>query len=206
MFHWTFITFSEDNIVMISLNELLPDENTFEMYHGGQRWSGRPELQLPSHNRYEAGIGIYFTTSYAKAREYARGGKVVTIAKIKKQFTEISKVRVPLNELLQFVKTCDRLRNKSEIIQDITGYSVRTKTDNIPLDILMNLVINYESGSGKVGLEIARYLRSKGVDAIVQHQSMDDWLVVINPEIIVSHHVVDPKKLDMTKYNLPRIQ
>jgi hypothetical protein len=190
---------------MITLNELVPDANAFEMYHGGARWVGGPEIQLPTKNHYEGGIGIYFTTSYLTARKYAKGGKVVTLAKIKKDYTDIEKVKVEVPELLKFVTNCPRLRKKAEIKADILRYSERTGRAEISLGILMNLIVNYEAGSGHAGMDVVRYMVSKGVDAIRYPQPMEDWLIVLNPSIIVSHNVVQPSKLSTDRFNLPRI-
>lgn len=51
--------------------------NTFQMYHGGSRWSTSPEVRPSKNNRYEGGVGLYFTNSYERARTYAKGSKVV---------------------------------------------------------------------------------------------------------------------------------
>ena len=51
---------------MIKLKDLFEntDTDTFQMYHGGSRWTSVPEVQPASKNRYEAGVGIYLTTHY----------------------------------------------------------------------------------------------------------------------------------------------
>ncbi len=62
------------------------------------------------------------------------------------------------------------------------------------MEILNNLIVNHEAGSGSVGTEIAKYFVSKGADASIQDQSGDEqWLIVFNPKIIINYSVVDPK-------------
>ena len=51
--------------------------DTFQMYHGGRKWSFVPsELIAPKQGRYEGGIGIYFTNYYETARKYAKSQSI----------------------------------------------------------------------------------------------------------------------------------
>ena len=165
------------------------------MYHGGQKWSFLPrELQPSFKSRYEAGVGIYFTNYYETARKYAKGSRVVQIVEIDKNFKDISDVKVPIKELLDFIKSVPLMKKKKEIMIDIVNYAKRINASSVPLNVLNNLVVNYEAGSGKPGLEIAKFFVSKGGDASVQNQSGNEfWLVVFNPKIMKKVSVVDPK-------------
>ena len=69
--------------------------------------------------------------------------------------------------------------------------------DFISADILNNLIVNYESGAGSVGIKISNYLVSKGVDAKFELQSGDEfWLIVFNPKILKKVVIVDPKTVN----------
>jgi hypothetical protein len=190
---------------MTSLKSILFEESTpLRFYHGGTRWSRIPDAIGPAKkNRYEGGVGIYFTNSYATARKYGRGGKVVHLVEIDRSYKDINTIRVNVDEMVEDIKNVSMLRHKSEIIADIKNYSIRTNRLDIPLEIFNNLIVNYESGAGKAGQEIVKYFLSKGADANLQPQQGDEyWLVVFNPKIIKRFSIVDPSKLKMDDYIL----
>src|ERR1039458_2323947 len=72
--------------IMIKLKNLLlenSETNTFQMYHGGKRWSRIPsELYSHKQGRYECGVGIYLTNDYNTARKYAKGSRVVHLVEV----------------------------------------------------------------------------------------------------------------------------
>jgi len=167
------------------------------MYHGGKRWSRIPSEILGSkQGRYEAGVGIYFTNDYNTARRYAKGSRVVHAVDIDKNFTEIGDVKLPLSDIIGFLKGLGGLKHREDIINSIIKNAERMKTDYITADVLNNLVVNYEAGAGNVGIKIANYLVSKGVDAKFELQSGDEfWLVIFNPNIIKGVSVIDASKV-----------
>lgn len=176
-----------------------------QMYHGGSRWSTAPEIRPSKGGRYEGGVGIYFTNNYETARKYAKGGKVVQLVNIKSDFTRLKDVKVPVDELISFVNDLYGMRKKKEIISDIKRFAERVNKTEISLEILNNLIVNWEAGAGETGTEIAKYFVSKGADASVQDQSGDEfWLIVFNTKIILNYEVVDTKKLDVDNYMLPK--
>ena len=186
---------------MIKLKNILqesetinPPVSTFQMYHGGKRWSQIPSEIIGSNKgRYEAGVGIYFTNDYNTARRYAKGSRVVHIVDINKNFKEIRSVNIPLTDIVGFLKNLSGLKHRKDIIDDIINNAKRMGQDYISANVLNNLIVNYESGSGEVGIKLSNYLVSKGVDAKLERQSGDEfWLVVFNPNIIKKVSVVDP--------------
>ena len=180
----------------ITLNEA-ESSGTFTMYHGGKRWLMTPDSLQPSvKGRYEGGVGIYFTNSYDTARKYAKGGNVVHTVEIDKNYRDINSVMISVEEMINFVKTVSGLRKRNDIVKDILAYSQRTSRTEISGEVLNNLIVNHEAGSGQTGVEIAKFLVSKGVDASLQRQSGEErWLVVFNPKILKSVKVVDPKTI-----------
>ena len=77
----------------------------------------------------------------------------------------------------------------------------------IHADVLNNLIVNYESGSGNAGIQIPQYFVSIGIDASLQNKSGDEqWLVIFNPKIIKKFIIVNPKQVDSNfQFMLPRI-
>ena len=195
--HDIYVAFYADQIrSSITLNET-ESSDTFTMYHGGKRWSLTPDSLQPSvKGRYEGGVGIYFTNSYDTARKYAKGGNVVHTVEIDKNYRDINSVMISVEEMINFVKTVSGLRKRNDIVKDILAYSQRTNRTEISGEVLNNLIVNHEAGSGRPGVEITKFLVSKGVDASLQRQSGEErWLVVFNPKILKSVKVVDPKTI-----------
>lgn len=178
--------------------QLKESESTFKMYHGGARWSYLPtDIQPGKKNRYEAGVGIYFTNSYNTARKYAKGNKVVHLVEIDRQFKDIDDVNVSIDKIIKFVKNVPQLSSKNEIINDLNSYSTRVGKKEIPLSILNNLVVNYQAARGSSGVHIAKFFTECGADGHVQKQSGDEiWLVVFNPKILKSVKIVNPKEIN----------
>lgn len=183
------------------LNEVVG--NTFQMYHGGTKWMSSPEVRPSKNGRYEGGVGIYFTNDYDRARSYAKGSKVVQLVNIDRNFKDLNDVKVDINEIIEFLNSVRGLKKRKEIISDLQRVVGRTGND-IRLSTLNNLIVNWQAGSGDVGIELKDFFVSKGVDASVQDQSGDEfWLVVFNPKIIKGYTVVDPKKIE--NFVLPQI-
>ena len=194
---------------MIKLKEMMSLENTFKMYHGGKRWSRIPtEFIGSAKGRYEAGPGIYFTNDYNTARRYAKGSRVVHLVEIDRNFKDICDVHIPLTDVISFVKNCNGMRRKTEIIDSIKRNAERMEKDWIYADILNNLVVNYEAGAGNAGIQVANYFVSKGGDAKVEPQSGEEfWIVIFNPKIIKSVTVIDPKTVTSDfEYMLPTLK
>jgi hypothetical protein len=189
----------------------ITDTDTFQMYHGGKRWSRIPtELISSKKGRYEAGVGIYFTNRYETARSYAGGSRVVHLASIDKKFKRLDEVNIPLKEIVNFLKNLGGLRKRQEIINDLERNATRMKRDTISADILNNLIVNHEAGSGNVGVKISNFFVSNGADASIEGgvglQDGEFWLLVFNPAIIKSVSVVDPRKIGSDfPFMLPRI-
>jgi hypothetical protein len=190
---------------MRSLIDLVENTATFFMWHGSKKWDGSPEIRAPRAKRYEAGPGIYFTTNYHTAYRYAKGGGSTFLGTLDRSMRLAEDALIPLDAALQFVKEAPRMRHKAEIAADLKANTERRKTDSIAAVVLINLVVNYEAGSGAAGLAVARFLREQGIDASLAPQSNEDWLVVINPKIILSMRRVTARDVTPDMYHLPRI-
>lgn len=175
------------------------NSNLIKLYHGGQNWNEKPTIFPSKGKRYEHGNGIYLTTSYNTARKYAKGGKVVLAVYIDSNFKKISDIKIAKTEMLEFLKS-NPVRHKKEIIQDIES---RYK-DIVPLYVLNNLIVNYESGSGNIGLAVNKFIVSHGADLEVVNQHDEDWVVVFNPKIIKKWEKVNPQTVN--EFELPLIK
>lgn len=191
------------NSIVSELND--GDSNYIEMYHGGNKWYSEPELRPPSKGRYEFGPGIYFTNNYETAKKYARGSNVVQLVKIDRNFKDMKSVSLEMNAVLDFLKNNIPPKNRKNIQADIIRYSERSGKTSIPLTVINNLIVNWESGAGQIGIEIANFYAQSGADAVVESRSGDEqWMVIFNPKIIKKYEIV--KDVPVDRYLLPKIQ
>jgi hypothetical protein len=172
------------------------DVDTFQMYHGGKEWYYIPKDIIPSRkNRYEYGVGIYTTNNYSRASEYAKGSRIVQILDISKNYNDIKNVKIPLQEVIEFLKSI-RIKNRNQIIQDLNFNAQRMKSDFISADTVNNLIVNHEAGAGETGVEITRFLVQHGVDALLERKSGEEYyLIIFNPKIIRRVQKVNPKQI-----------
>jgi len=184
-----------------------PESSTFQMYHGGQRWSLVPsELRASKQGRYESGIGINFTNNYETARKYAGGNRVVHLVDIDRNIVDLDseKAKIDLDEMVEFLNGLRGLKKRKEIIADLQRYSDRVKTKTIPGSVLNNLVVNHEAGAGNVGLEIVRFFLSKGIDGVFTDKNGGEvWFVLFNLSKIKGVKVIVPKEFDYKDVMLP---
>jgi predicted small metal-binding protein len=175
-----------------------------KVWHGAQRWEGSPEIRGHKEGNYEAGPGIYTTTRYMTARKYAKGGGSVLLMTLSPNLSFADDVKIPLADMLDYIKNT-RMKAKKEIAADLIDHAKRTHNENIGANILINLVVNWRAGSGEAGRSLAHFLASHGVDAALERQSGEDWLVVINPKIIMSAKKMAASDVKSDMFDLPRI-
>jgi hypothetical protein len=186
---------------MRDLIEIVSSPDTKQFWHGG-RWDGSPEVQSPKKGRYEAGPGIYLTTRYSTARKYAKGGGSTILVDVDANLNFADKTDMPVEKAVAFVQNLPRMKAKKAIIDDL-HYSLNRK-GSITAQVLVNLVVNHEAGSGEVGLEVAAFIRSLGVDASLEHKSgQEQWLVIYNPKVIRSYRKVASADVTDAMFDLP---
>lgn len=181
-----------------------------ELWHGGSRWEGAPEVRPPRQGKYECGPGVYLTTSYLRARKYAGGNKVTTKVVLADDIRWLERAKLPLRELLDYAKTAPRLPMREQLLADLVRRYAEPESsldDLCDVSRLVNLLINSESLAGKPGVHLAQWLTSKGIDASL-HTPMgaEQWVIVFNPAVIKSYRVVSAKDVTLDEYELPRIE
>lgn len=181
------------------------------MWHGSQRWDGRPELRPCRKGQYECGPGIYCTTNLNTASKYSRGGGRIIQLGLDPETTWLEDVKVPFGDLVQFVKNSRHIHKRRILADDIQVVfdkrdQVRT-SGMIPLSYLVNLAVNHECLSGMGGPEVAEYLAANGAQASLYKKSVnDDWVVVFDPKVITSFELRSSKDIDWTNDQLPNIE
>lgn len=78
----------------------------------------------------------------------------------------------------------------------------------MPAEVLLNLVINAGSSSGETGVMVSRFLADEGVDAVLERRGLEDWVVVLNPSVVMNVSVVPPKAIGSPEFpfDLPRVR
>lgn len=166
-----------------------------QLWHGGNRWEGRPEIRPSKQGRYECGPGIYLTTHYDTARKYAKGGKVVTRVTLADDIRWIHRQKAPVQSLRDYVRSTSRFPRRADILADIDRAverrSVNGAVTEFAVETLLNLAINRECLDGQQGVLFAHWLVEQGVDAMLHRAyGQEQWVVVFNPDIIRRFEVV----------------
>jgi hypothetical protein len=179
---------------------------TISVYTGTQVWEGRPFIGPAKKGRVEHGPGLYFTTSLATARKFSGGSRTVLKVEIDSDLTWLEDAVVPTEVLVRWVAAQRGLRKKREIIADISRNATRTAgeigTLNSRASVLVNLMVNYGAITGEHGPALAEFLTALGIDASHVSQGREDWIVIFNPEKVVSWKRVG----DKAEFDLPRLK
>lgn len=174
------------------MNDYL-NKKTIKVWHGGKRFYDAPEIRKHNKGSAECGTGIYTTTRYEVAKKYSKGGGKVLLMELKPNITWLEKTNLNLSLIQQFVSQCNRLPNKTNILNHIIDVSERLNTDQIPAQCLVNLWVNYDASHGERGITLTNWLVDQGIDASLHRaMSQDDWVIIFNPKIIQKVHREGP--------------
>lgn len=169
---------------------------TIELYHGSRKWEGPPEVRPGKKGRSENGPGIYMTTSLATARSYAKGGGRVIRFVINADMRLIGmdrELKINIDDALEFLKTIPRLKKRKEIVGELKRFSEQIGQRDVFAQLLGNLMVNRDALTGDVAPAVAKFYVSQGIDGEVMSRGDEEWLVLYNPEKIVSFSFVNNK-------------
>jgi hypothetical protein len=177
-----------------------------QLWHGGSRWDGGPEVQPPKPGRCEVGPGIYLTTRYLTAREYARGGKVTTLATLRDEVRWLEQARMPLARIEAYARETPRFPKRERILAKLSRYGDEFGRDAFPVYLFVNVCVNSDVLTGKQGVLLAQWLVEQGIDASLYDKGPgEQWVVVFNPKVIRRHEVVSATVVSLAQYDLPPI-
>lgn len=177
-----------------------------QMWHGGRRWTGGPELQAPKAGRYECGPGIYLTNRYQRAQKYAKGGGVTTLVTLRDGLRWLEKTELPLDTLKDYVRSASGFRKREAVLADIERSAASEQRDILPASYLVNLCVNHEVLSGGQGVRLAQWLGEQGIDAsLYAVNGEEQWVIVFNPSAIAQYRAMPASQVSLEQYELPRI-
>lgn len=168
-----------------------------------------PVLRVQTKGKYEAGPGIYGTTSYTRAAGYAKGGGSVIEFGIDPEIVLLEDIEIPFDELIEAAKS---LRGGSKTVKDLE-YCARMRVEagrsaaTLPAAYLVNQAVANGNLGGQSGIWLAEWLADRNIHASIQTQPGDeDWIVVFDPKKIVECRKVSSTNIEWSKMRLPRIK
>lgn len=152
-----------------------------DLWHGGRNLeSNYREFGGTKKKRWEYGPGLYLTTHYERARDYAKGGGSTYQIRLE-EGQELQRVMVDITELNEFVmQNC--IKNKqADILKCLHRHLEYSKEPpKVCLEILLNLIINDEAIQNTKTHLLNQFLVEKGADySIVKRYGGRDETVVV---------------------------
>ena len=177
-------------------------------YHGAQRWEGAPTVVAHRKGHAEHGPGIYLTTSWERANDYAKGGGSVYRVKLEPGTRWLQDARIEADVMRAFVRGLARLKGRKEILETLDRMEQRLGP-NLQAEFLVNAFVNRDAASGQHGPALAAFLTEHGVDAShVRVHAGEDWVVVFNPQIVCAVERLAAKQVRAPgfAFDLPRVR
>ena len=186
------------------LSHLFEEEttDTMTLWHGGRGLDmSYKEMRPHTKGNWEHGPGLYLTTHYETALDYAKGGNKIFQVTIKKG-KDINGITIPLEDGIDFVKRYCIGRYRKQIIQDFNDNIARR--GGLFLSSLVNLIFNYQAVSIANTVKLRQFIVDHGADyEIVSYKGPVKIVVLFNPELIKSVKAVKSKDVSVDDYVKP---
>ena len=184
---------------MTAKGSLDEDESgTITLWHGGKGLEhSHSEVASSKKGRWQHGPGLYLTNSYARAQEYARGGRKVYRVTINRG-TDITKVELPYKDVLAFANQYVSASKRKQFLMSIQENMERMGGDTVSANVFLNLIINWEAIQSSKTNILAQFLVQHGVDYAIDKfggYENEQVVVLFNRNKIVSVVPVVPKTI-----------
>ena len=186
------------------------------MWHGGNKWEGEPEIRAAKRGRAEWGPGIYGTSNYFRASQYAKGGKVTRLVEFQPRLF-LEQAAIGLTTLTQFVNEHAPRSKQTDILERLESAAARNLIGKreqlgdgamVHAEVILNMWVNTDLAHGQRGPALSEFLSGMGIDAHSSRSMSFDgtpehWSVVFNTETITRHDVIRSKDVDSELWYLP---
>lgn len=171
--------------------------NYIELWHGGRDLEfSYKEFGNTRKNRWEHGPGLYLTTHYDRARNYAKGGGKTYLVTVE-EGNNIDNVLIDISLVNEFVANNIIKSKQKSILDDLYENMNRTNTTpSIHANVLVNLIINLEAISNTKTKKLNQFLVENNVDyGIVNRYSgrEENVMVIFNNKKIKSVKFISAK-------------
>lgn len=171
--------------------------NYIELWHGGRDLEfNYKEFGNTRKNRWEHGPGLYLTTHYDRARNYAKGGGKTYLVTVE-EGNNIDNVLIDISLVNEFVANNIIKSKQKSILDDLYENMNRTNTTpSIHANVLVNLIINLEAISNTKTKKLNQFLVENNVDyGIVNRYSgrEENVMVIFNNKKIKSVKSISAK-------------
>lgn len=178
-----------------------------ELWHGGRNLeSNYKEFGGTTKGRWEHGPGLYLTTHYERARDYAKGGGKTYLVTVE-EGNNIEKTLIDITLVNDFVNRHVIKSKQARILEDLYDNMNRLHTSpQIYANILVNLIINDDAMQNTKTHYLNRFLVENGVDyGIVNRFGGRDEtvLVVYNFDKIKKVKNISAKEVDLSTFEKP---
>lgn len=162
------------------MNENTP--SSIRLWHGSQRWEGKPHIRPSRPGCYECGPGLYLTTSLNTAGKYSKGAGKAVLMELDPDLRLLEDAFLTEDEMLGAIRSLPRVRNRAAVLADIRWASERMDGKPLPASTLVNVCVNNNALPGESGPALAAWLTEKGIDASLGKDSANEqWIVLFNP-------------------------
>lgn len=181
--------------------------NTLTLWHGGRdlEYNYR-SFQSSRKGSWEHGPGIYLTTHYERASSYAKGGGKTYLVEFN-EGNNIDNVKIPLNQIYEFVNLYVIKKKAKEVIDCIKDNSNRTSDgESIKASYFLNILINFDAISPSKTDKLNQFLVDSGADySIVDNFGgrPETVFVIFNNQLINKVKFVPAKQVDLSQWELP---
>lgn len=185
----------------MKINDILTENNsdTLTLYHGGRGLEFNYMDIFPNaKGRWEHGPGLYLTTSYSRAYQYARGGRKIYKVVIKRG-NNLRGATIPFDNVLNFVKSYIVTSKRRKFVDELTEIMLRYDlTDSVPADNFTNIIINDDLLPSSKTPALTQFLVDNGIDysIVSSYGGANETVVVLfNRNLILSAKPVGKEKI-----------
>jgi len=184
----------------------MEENKNITLWHGGRDLEFNYRDPKPSSKgRWEHGPGLYLTTHYETARDYAKGGGKTYKVDFELGIN-IQNVMIPLEQALLFIYDNATKKKQKTIIEDIHENMKRMNLiDKVEANVFLNLLFNYDAIVGSKTLKLNRFLVENGVDygVVNRFKGRDETVFVIyNLDKIKKVKPISAKDVDLKDFEL----